>query len=111
MKKIICVALCALMVLSLVACGGSKSVVGKWAFGVNTFEFNDDGTFAASCNGMENSGTYTAEDGKITMTYKSLIGQETTTELTYELSGSTLKLTGDVSLMGSPSVTVEYTKQ
>lgn len=109
MKKILCFVLCAIMVCGLAACG-AKSVVGKWEFGVNTFAFEKDGTFSSEFNGMSQTGTYTDEDGKLTLTYTNLLGLESTTELTYTLKGNTLTLTGDISLLGAASMTVEFTK-
>ena len=46
MKKILALLLATLMLLSFVACGGSKSVVGKWVFGGTSFDFKDDNTEA-----------------------------------------------------------------
>ena len=110
MKKMVCVLLCAFMVFGLVACGGTDSIKGKWVFGANTYEFNDDGTFTSLFNGMSKNGTYEVEDGKITLSYTDLLGYSTTTEFTYTLDGDTLSLTGDVSLLGAMSMTVEFTK-
>lgn len=98
-----------LMILGLVACG-SKSVEGKWVFGANYYEFKKDGTFTSSFNGIVQNGTYTASDGKMTLTYKNMFGIESTTDFTYTLKGKTLSLTGDVSLLGGMSMTVDFTK-
>lgn len=110
MKKIVCVILCAFMVLGLVSCGGKNSVKGKWVSGANTFEFNDDGTFTSSFNGLSKSGTYEVEDGKLKLSYTTILGLNKTTEYTYTVDGDKLSLTGDLSLLGGMSMTVEYTK-
>lgn len=109
MKKIFCLVICALMIFALASCG-SKSVVGKWESGANTYEFKKDGTFTSSFNGVSASGTYEVEDGKLSITYTGLLGISKTTEFTYTIDGDKLSLTGDISLLGSTSITVEYTK-
>ena len=112
MKKTVCILLLVFLALGLVACGteSTKSIVGKWEFGANAYEFSEDGTFSSTFNGIGKTGIYTAEDGKITLSYTNLLGVETTTELTYTLKDKTLTLTGDISLLGSMSMTVEFTK-
>jgi len=109
MKKVLCLVCCVVMVFALASCSG-KSIVGKWEFGANTYEFNKDGTFTSSFNGISTSGTYEAEDGKIALTYTGLLGLSKTVDLTYTLNGDKLSLTGDISLLGSTSITVEYTR-
>ena len=111
MKKFLAIALTAVMLFSLAACGG-KSIVGKWAFGANSFEFRDDNTVSISVNGALNyDGTYTVEEDKILVTTTDLLGQEKVTEFTYSLDGKTLTLTGDITLMGAPAVTLDFAKQ
>lgn len=112
MKKILCIILLAILTLGLVACGAdsNKSIVGKWEFGANVYEFKEDGSFSSMFNGMGKAGTYTAKDGKITLSYTNLLGMDATTELTYTLKDKSLTLTGDISLLGSMSMTVEFTK-
>ena len=100
MKKTIC----------FVACG-SKSIVGKWAFGANTFEFRDDNTVSISVNGALNySGTYVVEDNKIIITTNGLFGA-VTREFEYSLKGKTLTITGDITFMGGANMTLELEKQ
>lgn len=96
-EKFFAVLCVAMMVLSVVACG-SQSLTGKWAFGVNTYEFKDDDTVSISISGVLNyNGTYTTDGDKLTVTVSGLTG-ETTKEFTYQISGKTLSLTGDVHL-------------
>ncbi|MGI6265165.1 MAG: DUF5640 domain-containing protein [Acutalibacteraceae bacterium] len=102
MKKALVCVLALVMVISLVACSGG-SIVGKWAFGVNTYEFREDNTVSVSINNTLNyDGTYTVDGDKVTLTVKGLIGEQTV-DLTWSVKGSTLTLTGDVTLSGASS--------
>lgn len=110
MKKIVAGVL-ALLVLTtmLCACGGSGSIVGKWVFGGNTYQFNEDNSVSISINGTLNfDGTYEVSGNKITLNVSGMLGDKTE-ELTYSLKGDTLKLEGDVSLSGS-DVSLEFTR-
>lgn len=108
MKKILALALVLVMGLMLCACG-SDSVIGKWAFGVNTYEFKEDNTVSISLNGALNfDGTYAVEGDKITLKVSGLTGEKTE-ELTYSIDGDTLKLEGDVTLTGVDT-SLEFTK-
>ncbi len=110
MKRILVVLLIISMLFSLVACGTGNSVVGKWAFGINTFEFKDDNTVSISVNAVLNyDGTYTVEKDKITVTATGVTG-EVSEEFTYSLSGDTLTLTGDITLMGGTPTTIDFTR-
>lgn len=111
MRRILAAILMVAMLLTLVACGGKGSIVGKWAFGVNTYEFKDDNTVNVSINGTLNyEGTYEVAEDTIILKVSGLMG-EMTKELTYELKGKTLKLTGDVTLSNGVSSTLEFTRQ
>ena len=111
MKKFCLILLSVLLTASLLcACGGSKSIVGKWAFGVNTYEFKEDKTVSISINGALNyDGTYEINGDKVIVTITDMIGMEKKAELTYALKGNTLTLTGNVTFTGS-SVTLDFTK-
>ncbi len=109
MKKILTALLALVMTVLLCACG-SGSIVGKWAFGVNTYEFKDDNTVSISLNGALNyDGTYEVDGDKITVTVSGMLGEKTE-ELTYTLKGDTLTLTGDVTMTGGADVTLEFAK-
>ncbi len=109
MKKILAVALALVMTVSLCACGGSDSVVGKWAFGGNTYEFKEDNSLSVSINGTLNyDGTYEIDGDKITVNVSGMLGEKTE-ELTYSLKGDTLKLDGDVTLTGA-DMSLEFTR-
>lgn len=110
MKKILAMLLAIAMMVMLCACGGGGSIIGKWAFGVNTFEFNEDNTVSISVNGALNyDGTYEVAEDKITVTVTGLTGEQTE-EFTYELKGDTLTLTGDITLSGGVDTTIDFTK-
>ena len=110
MKKLISIVLLIAMLLCFVACG-SKSIVGTWTFGVNTFEFRDDNTVSISINGMLNyNGTYVVEDNTITITTQNILGMSVTKDFEYSLSGKTLTITGDVMFTGS-NMSLELQKQ
>ncbi len=108
MKKILAFALALIMTLSLCACGGS-SIIGKWTFGGNSYEFKEDNTVSISVNGALNfDGTYEIDGDKITVKVSSMLGEKTE-ELTYSLKKDTLTLEGDVTLTGS-NMSLEFTR-
>lgn len=99
MKRVLAAVLAAVMLIILCACG-SSSVVGKWIFGVNTYEFREDNTVSISISSALNyEGTYEVDGDKIIITANTLLGEKTV-ELTYSLDGDTLKLEGDITFSG-----------
>ena len=108
MKKFLAVALALIMTLSLCACG-KNSIIGKWSFGGNTYEFKEDNSVSISLNGTLNfDGTYELDGDKITVEVSGMLGEKTE-ELTYSLKKDTLTLEGDVTLTGS-NVSLEFTR-
>lgn len=108
MKKIFALMLAILMTLSICACA-SRSVVGKWVFGGNTYEFKEDNSVSISINGALNyDGTYEIDGDVITVQVSGLLG-EITEDLTYSVKGDTLKLEGDVTLTGT-DMSLEFVK-
>lgn len=111
MKKLLICLLIIATLFSAVSCG-SKSIIGKWMFGVNSFEFREDNTVSVSISGMLNyDGTYTVEDDKIIITAVGLLGMETVEEFTYSLDGDSLTLTGDITFAGGADTTLTFEKQ
>ncbi len=96
------------IILTIVLVPTKCSLENEWAFGVNTYKFNDDGTFSASVNTLNNNGTYLVDGDKITLQYSFMGVMEKETELTYSISGKTLTLSGDVTLTGAGSVSMDY---
>lgn len=86
---------------------GGGSLIGKWAFGANHWQFNDDGTFSANVNTLNYEGTYTAEDGKLHID-TDFFGLKKSLDYDYAIKGKKLTLTGDVTLTGAGSMTLEY---
>ncbi|MBQ7171032.1 MAG: Ig-like domain-containing protein [Clostridia bacterium] len=86
---------------------GGGSLIGKWAFGANHWQFNDDGTFSANINTLNYEGTYTAEDGKLHID-TDFFGLKKSLDYDYAIKGKKLTLTGDVTLTGAGSMTLEY---
>lgn len=108
MKKILALVIALMLTVLLCACG-SDSIVGKWAFGVNTYEFKEDNSLSISINGALNyDGTYEINGDKITINVSGMLGEQTE-ELTYSLKGDTLKLEGDVTLTNS-DMSLEFTR-
>ena len=89
MKKITTIVMSALMMIGMIGCGSSDSIVGRWkAEGQNIYvQFNDDGT----CH-IENSGTYQVID-EDTITYKR-DGYDYIDEYEYSLDGDILEFEG-----------------
>jgi len=113
MKKLLICLLIIATLFSAVSCG-SKSIIGKWMFGVNSFEFREDNTVSVSVSisGMLNyDGTYTVEDDKIIITAVGPFGMETVEEFTYSLDGDSLTLTGDITFVGGADTTLTFEKQ
>lgn len=124
MKKLVAILLVAVMALSFAACGKKNPIVGTWAMdfseelakldedtkafmeeaGINfadyvfEFKFNADGTGHATIKmGEENESadfTYTAKDGKLTMT-ATVEGETQTQDFDYKLDGDVLTMTKD----------------
>ncbi len=88
------------------SCSG-ESLVGKWAFGANTWQFNDDGTFFANINTLNYTGTYTTDAGKLHIE-TDFFGLSKSLDYDYVIKGDRLALTGDVTLTGAGSMTLEY---
>ncbi|SEF86789.1 MULTISPECIES: DUF5640 domain-containing protein [Lachnospira] len=107
-KKMTTVIFASVLLFTLVACGGSKSVVGTWTSVEDdiayTFVFEKDGTGSLDLSGVSVPFEYKVEDDTITLTM-TLLGTTEEDEYTYELSDKTLKLTDDA------NVTIELTKQ
>ena len=109
MKKFLVIALALVMTFTFCACAGSGSLVGKWAFGVNTYEFKEDNTVSISVNSTLNyDGTYEVSGDTIVVKVSGMLGEKTA-ELTYSLKGDTLKLDGDVTLIGT-NMSLEFTR-
>ena len=97
--------------LSVVSCG-SKSIIGKWAAGGNSFEFRKDDTVSVSISGALNyDGTYTVDGDKIIVTVVGLFGMEMVEEFTYSVDGNSLTLTGDIYFVDGASTTLTFEKQ
>lgn len=112
MKKVVSIVLVMLMLACVLTACGSGKIVGTWTrqytvLGVVTedkFVFNEDGTGKmTTVLGIEVNMTYTAEDGKLTVTVDTL-GVETTAEYTYKFEKGNLLLTAD-------GETLEFVKQ
>lgn len=74
-------------------CGKKETVVGTWEGDDYTYTFNADGTGTQQIGGINiNISSYTAKDGKlsITVTY---LGTDDTTDYTYTLKNNVLTLT------------------
>ncbi|MBQ4297741.1 MAG: hypothetical protein II771_05555, partial [Clostridia bacterium] len=99
--------LIAVIVLFATGVFGGGSLIGKWAFGANHWQFNDDGTFSANVNTLNYEGTYTAEDGKLHID-TDFFGLKKSLDYDYAIKGKKLTLTGDVTLTGAGSMTLEY---
>jgi uncharacterized lipoprotein YehR (DUF1307 family) len=97
LKKLAPVGLVVVLMLSLVACGGTKSVTGTWGLQGNESEtvyvFNDDGTGVYSLgDGISVKFTYTTDNGKLSIS-KKVLSQTETEEFTYKIKGKQLTLT------------------
>ena len=103
MKKAVSIVLAAvLLVCVLTSCGAGK-LVGTWTrqytvLGIVTEDklvFNEDGTGTmTTVLGIDMNMTYTAQDGKLVITFDTL-GIETNVEYTYEFDKGNLLLTSD----------------
>jgi len=109
MKRKILFLLALSVLIALFSSCGSSGLKGKWAFGVNTWQFNEDGTFSANINTLDYTGTYTAENGKLHID-TTFFGLSKSVDFDYAIKGKKLTLTGDVTLTGAGSMTVEYEK-
>lgn len=97
MKKLVCLALVAMMTLSLVACGGSD-IVGEWTMEENgittTYKFEDDGKGSVGASGFTMDFEYETDGDEITLKI-SFMGATEESKGTFEIDGDTLKLTID----------------
>ena len=112
MKKAISIVLVVLMLVCVLTSCGTGKLVGTWTrqytvLGVVTedkFVFNEDGTGTmTTVLGIDLDITYTAEDGKLVVTFNTL-GIETNVEYTYKFEKGNLLLT-------SEGETLEFEKQ
>lgn len=112
MKKAISIVLVVLMLVCVLTSCGTGKLVGTWTrqytvLGVVTedkFVFNEDGTGTmTTVLGIDLDITYTAEDGKLVVTFNTL-GIETNVEYTYKFEKGNLLLTSD-------GETLEFEKQ
>lgn len=67
MKKVVSIALCLMMVISLVACGGGDALKGTWTcedqdYGTVVWEFNGSGKCSMENDFFSSDGTYSIED-------------------------------------------------
>ena len=92
-KKLVSLVLMLIFVLSLVACGNSKSVVGSWSCtkddNVYSYVFEKDGTGTVGIGGITLDTEYKVEDNKISI-IMSYLGQSQTSELTYSIKNDVL---------------------
>ena len=91
-RRIGVIAAIVLVVGVFAGCGKKESVVGTWEGDDYTYTFDADGTGTQQIGGINvNISSYTAKDGKlsITVTY---LGTEDTTEYTYTLKKDVLTL-------------------
>ena len=79
-----------ILLLTVVACGGSDDVVGTWGGDGFTMEFKADGGLVFSIMGQEIEATYTAKDGKLAISGAEDMGIPA--EIKYKVSGDTLTL-------------------
>lgn len=106
--KILALMCAVLMVLSLAACGSdggssnggnetvvpateaAPTIVGDWKYegGDYIYHFKEDGTGTYDISGSTMNFTYTAEDGKLTITYDG----SSPMELQYSIDGDTLNV-------------------
>ena len=112
MKKVVSIVLVVLMLVCLMASCSAGKLTGTWSrqytvLGIvteETFVFNEDGTGTmTTVLGIDMNMTYTAEDGKLIITFNTL-GIETNTEYTYKFDKGNLLLTAD-------GETLEFVKQ
>lgn len=116
MKRMRWVAPLALLLALFVAGGAmASSVAGEWSGSVSakglpfslsvTFKFMDDGTFSGSMIGLQAAGTYSEEDGALTVRITQLSGllasqlmppdQIGAVRVPISLDGNTLTVSGD----------------
>ena len=96
MKKIVSIALCLMIVISLVACGGVDALKGTWTcqdydYGTVVWEFNGSGKCSMSNDFFDAAGTYSIVDGSTVKI--SLESWESEIVYTYTVSDNALKLT------------------
>ena len=92
--KIIALTMVFVLVCSLLtACGGSDSIVGKWASqeydGMFVYTFNEDGTGNYDASGTDMPFTYEVDGNKLSITYK---GDTVSFDTEYEINGDTLNV-------------------
>lgn len=99
-KRLVSLAVALVMVMSLVACGCEKGIVGTWSSEseflgqkiTSSYTFNEDGTYESAIIGIKQTGTYTIEGDKMTIKFNSSVGVMTET-YTFAVDGDELKLT------------------
>ena len=80
MKKIVSIALCLMIVISLVACGGGDALKGTWTcqdndYGTVVWEFNGSGKCSMSNDFFDAAGTYSIVDGSLLACRQSFHGR------------------------------------
>ncbi len=101
-KRLVSLVAALVMVMSLVACGGEKGLVGTWEVSADIdgqeisagYTFESNGDCSVNAMGITMDGTYKTDGDKITITV-SFMGVETSQEGTYKVDGDTLTLTID----------------
>lgn len=97
MKKVTVSVLALVLALSLMACGGSKSVVGTWTMegtdaDISSLELKNDGTGSITLGeSISLNITYTTEKDKLTLTM-SYLGETESEEYTYSVKDNKLTL-------------------
>ena len=100
MKKIIAITSLALIVVmlaaALCACGSKvdNAIVGTWTYNGETFVFNSNGKGYISLGGDKEQFSYTANNGRVEMTYTFEGGSETEGG-SYRIEGDRLYITWD----------------
>lgn len=101
-KRLVSLLAALVMVMSLVACGGEKGLVGTWEASADIdgqevsagYTFESNGDCSMNALGLTLDGTYKTDGDKLIITI-SMMGMEQSQEYTYKVDGNTLFLTMD----------------
>lgn len=98
----------AVVLLTVISVKSNAPLENEWIFGANTYTFNEDQSFAADLGGVHYDGTYEADGSVLKLNYKFMGLIDKSADLEYAIKGKILTLTGDVTLLGVSSETLEF---